>query len=63
MTPTGKIIAVVLEEVNGYTKEEAEKYSKDCEGSLTWVRIHAIIRTAIANEKKNKKTELCLWKN
>jgi hypothetical protein len=55
MTPTGKIIAVVLEEVNGYTKEEAEKYSKDCEGSLTWVRIHANIRTAIAKARKEER--------
>ncbi len=52
MTTTEKIIAVVLEEVNGYTKEESEKYAKDCEGSITWERIDAIVGKAIKEAKK-----------
>ena len=60
MTPTGKIIAVVLEEVNGYTKEEAKKYAKDCEGSITWERIDTIVDNEIAKARREERKKIKL---
>jgi len=54
MTTTEKIIAVVLEEVNGYSKEDAEKYAGDCRSSSVWERIDTIVNNAIKEAKKKK---------
>jgi hypothetical protein len=54
MNTTEKVIAIVLEEVNGYTKEEAEKYAKDCENSTTWVRIDNEIDNLIIKTKREE---------
>lgn len=43
MNKTRKIIAVILEEVNGYTAEEAEEKSTDEYGSQLWLRIDELV--------------------
>ena len=58
MNTTERVIAIVLEEVNGYTKEEAEKYAKDCENSVTWVRIDNEIDNLIIKTKNEEKKRI-----
>jgi len=58
MNTTEKIIAVVLEELNRYTKEEAEKYAKDCEGTITWERINTIIENEIAKTRREERKKM-----
>ncbi len=51
MKKTRKIIAVILEEVNGYTAEEAEEKSIDEYGSQLWLRIDELVSQDTLNEK------------
>ena len=38
-----KIFAVILEEINGYSKEEAEKLAAENEGSEAYTRINSLL--------------------
>lgn len=42
-----KIFAVILEEVNGYSREDAEKYASDNEGSEAYYRIEKLLQHAV----------------